>query len=368
MDVVTTARGDIAPGELGYTSMHEHLNTDNAVMTRLIERHTGASLPTEMLELRIDNLAFLRDSGAAASPDCKTAGDIGFTVAELKFFKEIGGNAICDASPIGMRGDVRDLRTASEEAGVHIVFATGLYTVGTRPNEFDDMDEDDLVDFFTREVSDGVGDTAIRPGFLKCALSATDPSAPLHDAEVTTLRALATVSVDTGLSLQVHTAFPMSHAQVLQCVAIALGAGMSPERLVMIHMDSFLRPWDALDAYVADITTPRTVSTELPRVILDQGVNIGFDSWGATTAILPDDFDRAKGLVDLLNAGHADRIVLGHDNFTKAHGKSYGHYGFTRFPQFIPPVLNRLGFDDDVYRRLVVDNPARILTHCRRPR
>ncbi|MGC7102549.1 hypothetical protein ACPZ19_48435 [Amycolatopsis lurida] len=79
--------------------------------------------------------------------------------------------------------------------------------------------------------------------------------------------------------------------------------------------------------------------------------------------LLPDDFDRAKGSVDLLHAGYGDRIVLGHDNFTKAHGKSYGYYGFTRFPQFIPPILTRLGFDDDVYRRLVVDNPARVLAH-----
>jgi hypothetical protein len=116
--------------------MHEHLNTDNAVMARLIERYTGTTLPPEMLELRIDNLAFLRDSGAGASPDCRTAGD--------------------------------------------------------------------------------VGDTGIRPGFLKCARSATDPAAALPDTEVTVLRALARVSADTGLSLQVHTAFPMSDAQVVQ--------------------------------------------------------------------------------------------------------------------------------------------------------
>jgi phosphotriesterase-related protein len=363
MSVVTTVRGDIAPDQLGYTSMHEHLNTDNALMARVVERYTGARLPDELGELRIDNLAFLRDSGAAASKECSTAGDVDFTVAELNFFKEVGGTAICDASPIGLRGDVRDLRAASERSGVHVVFATGLYTVDTRPAGFEQRDEDDLVEFFTREVTEGVEDTGIRPGFLKCALSATEPTAPLYDTEVATLRALGRVSAATGLSLHVHTAFPMSDAQVLQGVEIALGAGVEPRRLVMIHMDSFLRPWDALAAYVSDMDTARNVTTALQRAILDQGVNIGFDSWSATTAILPDDYDRMKGLVDLLRGGYGDRIVLGHDTFTKAHSKTYGYYGFTRFPQFIPPMLAQLGFSDDVYRRLVVDNPARILAH-----
>lgn len=363
MSVVTTVRGDIAPGELGYTSMHEHLNTDLALMTALIKRYGAAPVPPELLELRSDNLAFLREAGAFASQDCRTAGDVDYTVAELEYFKQVGGATVCDASPIGLRGDVRDLQEASERADVHVVFATGLYVADARPEGFENMDEDDLVAFFTREVSEGVDGTGIRPGFLKCALSAVDPTAELHGSEVATLRALGRVSIATGLSLHVHTAFPMSHEQVLKGVGIALGTGMEPDRLVMIHMDSFLRPWDALTSYVDDMDAARNISTGLQRAILDRGVNIGFDSWSATTAILPDDYDRLKGLVDLLRTGYGDRIVLGHDTATKAHGKSYGYYGFTRFPQFVPGMLRQLGFDDDVYRQLVVDNPARILTH-----
>ena len=363
MSVVTTVRGDIAPDQLGYTTVHEHLGADFSIMTKLMARYGAPQIPDAMLELRPDNMAFLRDGGYASSKDCATSGDIDYAAAELGYFKEIGGNAVCDASPIGLRGDPCDLLAASEKADVHVVFATGLYVADARPPRFDDFGEEQQVAFFTEEVIRGVENTGLRPGLLKCALSSTDPGAELYEIELATLRALGRVSAATGLSLHVHTAFPMSMAQVLAGIEIALSTGMSPDRLVMIHMDSFLRPWGALDSYVADISSQLTVSTELPRKVLDYGVNIGFDSWSSTISILPSDYDRAKGLVDLLRAGYGARIVLGHDNYTKAHGKSYGYYGFTRFGQFLPPILTQLGFDDTVYRQLVVDNPARILAH-----
>ncbi|MFE3825358.1 phosphotriesterase [Streptomyces sp. NPDC059092] len=363
MSVITTVRGDIAPADLGYTSMHEHLNADMSLMLALAERYGAPPMPADQLTLKNENLAFLRDGGAALSSESSTVGDIDFTTAELGYFSRIGGRAVCDASPIGLRGDVRALRTASERADVHVVFATGLYVADARPAGYQDMTEDEQVAFFRREVTDGVGDTGLRPGFLKCALSTTDPSAPLQLAETTTLRAIARVSAETGLSVHVHTAFPMSLTQVLAGVDIALDAGMSVDRLVMMHMDSFFRPWDAMAAYVGDMETPRTITTETARAVLDRGANVGLDAWSSTVALLPDDFDRMKGLVDLLRGGYGDQIVLGHDTTSKPHGKSYGGYGYTRFGQFVPPMLRQLGFDDDAYRRLVIDNPARILAH-----
>lgn len=363
MSTVTTVRGDIQPEELGYTTMHEHLNTSFALMADLMKRYGAPTIPQSLLQLRPDNLAFLRDGGYAASEECWTKGDVDYTVTELDYFKQIGGKAVVDASPIGLRGDVRELRAASERSDVHVVFATGLYVADARPAEYAGWSEETQLAFFAAEVTDGVTGTGIRPGILKCALSTTDPTAALNEVELSTLRALGRLSVETGLSVHVHTAFPMSAAQVLQGVEVALATGMDPDRLVMIHLDSFLRPWGTLDRYVADMDVALNVSTQLHRDVLGYGVNIGFDSWSSTVNLLPSDDDRLKGLVDLIRAGHGSRIVLGHDNATKSHGKSYGYYGFTKFGQFIPPLLTQLGFGDEVYRALVVDNPARILAH-----
>lgn len=363
MSVITTVRGDIDPADLGYTSMHEHLNIDTTLMQRLLNRYGASPMPPEMLTLEYSNLAFLRDGGAAFSPQSSTLGDVDYAVGELRYFAQIGGHAVVDASPIGLRGDVRVLRDASEQSGLHLVTATGLYVADVRPQGLENPSEQEQYALFLREVTQGIDDTGIRPGILKCAMSATVPSAPLNDVELKTLRALARVSAETGLSLHVHTAFPMSARQVLDTVDAAIDAGVTPDRLVMMHMDSFLRPWDAMTGYIGDMDTPRNISTETPREVLDRGAYIGFDSWSSTVAVLPDDYDRVKGLVDLIRRGYGAQIGLGHDTTSKPHGRSYGGYGYTRFGQFVPPLLASLGFGDEVFRQLVVDNPARILAH-----
>lgn len=91
MSVVTTIRGDIATEELGYTSMHEHLNAEFSLMANLVKRYGAPEVPAALLELRTDNPAFLRDFGAIMSPACATAGDIDFTAAEFTYFKTVAG-------------------------------------------------------------------------------------------------------------------------------------------------------------------------------------------------------------------------------------------------------------------------------------
>lgn len=357
MRTVTTVCGEFPADQLGVTSMHEHLNADFPALTA----HSGVSFPPEILALELENMAFLRDAGYAFSTEAVTLGDVDYTRTELGYFHRAGGRAIVDATPIGARGDVRDLRAASEGAGVHVLFATGLYVSGSRPSGYVELTQEQQYAAFSAEVEEGVGSTGLRPGILKCALSCAAPTDRLRPDEVATLSALARVSAASGLSLQVHTAFPMSVEQVTTAVEIALSAGMPADKLVMIHMDSFLRPWDAVDRYLNDPDETLTVSNRTARAVLEYGVNIGFDSWGTTVSVLPSDLDRVKGLVELLRDGWGPRIVLGHDNATKPHGRSYGGYGFTRFGSFLPPMLAKAGFADDVYTTLVVDNPARIL-------
>lgn len=106
----------------------------------------------------------------------------------------------------------------------------------------------------------------------------------------------------------------------------------------------------------------RTISNELSLRILEKGINIGYDSWGTPfTSYLPDDYDRIKGLVELLRKGYESQIVFGHDVLGKAVGIMNGYYGFIRFAQFLPSMLKPMGFSDDVIRKMMVENPARIL-------
>jgi len=364
MATITTVRGEIDPSELGMTSMHEHINGDMELLTILAERFSAAAPPAEMLTLVNENLALLRSGAQIFSRESMTSGDVDYTVTELEHFRRIGGHGIVDASPIGIRGDVKQLREASERSNVHIVCATGLYTVAQRPERFQGWTEDQQFEHFLQEVTEGIDGSDVRAGILKCALSATSAQAALPEEELTTLRACARVAAETGVSLHVHSAFPMTTDHILSGLSLLLDdMNLDPGRVVMMHMDSFLRAWDSRRAYLASIETVKTVNTDGLERVLDRGVTIGFDSWGTEVEILPQDDDRLKGLVHLVKKGYDSQIVLGHDVTQKPQGVSYGGYGFTWFPQLVSRTFDQLGIAEECYQRLTVDNPARVLTH-----
>lgn len=362
MKRITTVRGDISPDELGFTTMHEHTICDLSFMKNQIG--FIPPIPPEMLALKPENYAFLRSGAGIFSDECSTLGNVDYLVKELKAFKKIGGNAVVDASPIGLRGNVNDLKKASELAGVHIICATGLYHAMAQPKEFMSQSEEELINYFEKEINEGIDGTDIKPGFLKCALNVLNTDNTLHELELKTLRACAKVAAKTGMSLHVHTAVPLTCDHILQGVDIALNeCGMKADKLYMMHLDAFLRTPAKISDYYSNIESVRGVNTELQTKVLESGVNIGFDSWTALVSTLPDDYDRVKGLVDLLKKGYSSQIVLGHDIYDKSRGVTYGYTGFTGFAGFVLPILKQLGFGDDVISNLTVENPARILAY-----
>jgi len=359
---ITTVTGDIAPEKLGYTTIHEHTICDLTFLRKALG--FTPQLPAEMLALKPENYAALRAGLGLFSDECSTQGDIDYMVKELKAFKNVGGNAVCDASPIGFRGNIRDLKKASEEAGVYIVCATGLYHALAQPKEFLTKSEKELFDHFQKEITEGIDGTTIKPGFLKCALQNLNADKTINEIELKTLRACSKVSAKSGMSLHVHTNRPLTMDHILQAVDIATTeCGMKPEKLHVMHLDSFLRVPANIADYYSNLETVRTVRTDLQVEVLKRGCSIGFDSWNSLIDILPDDFDRLKGLIDLLQKGYASQIALGHDTYDKSRGVSYGYTGFTGFTRTVIPVLKQLKAGDEYIAKLTVENPARLLAY-----
>ena len=362
MKRITTVRGDITPSELGFTSMHEHTIGDLSFLRNTLP--FIPPIPKEMLTLIPENYAFLRSGAALFSDECSTLGDVDYMVKELQAFKRIGGNAVVDASPIGLRGNGNDLKAASELADVHIICATGLYHAAAQPKEFMIKNEEELIAYFVKEINEGMDGTDIKPGFLKCALQNLNPDNTIHELELKTLRACAKVAASTGMSLHVHTNVPITCEHILQAIDIATKeCGMKQDRLHIMHLDSFLRTPASIADYYSNVESVRGVNTDLQTKVLERGVNIGFDSWCMLVNTLPDDYDRVKGLADLLRKGYASQIVLGHDIYDKSRGVTYGYTGFTGFAGFVLPILRQLGFGEAVISKLTVENPARILAY-----
>ncbi|HZG87981.1 hypothetical protein [Paenibacillus sp.] len=358
---ITTVLGDIPPEELGYTTAHEHVLADITLLGREVMHHKG-NIPAEMLELRMENLASLRQGMSIFSDDCSLAGDIDFAVAEFKAFQRIGGRSVVDASPIGLRAPAELLKEAAQRSGIHLVTCTGIYYAAARPDEYIGKDDRFMYEVFKKEIENGIDGTDVKPGFLKCAVNTINKDGSLEKSELDALRAQARLSNETGLSVHVHTGYPMTNEHLYEVVDVALKeCGMNPDRLLMMHQDQFLRRGNENHAYLANPETGRNVNTDYLEKILDQGVYVGFDSWGTYVTTLPDDYDRLKGLIAILKKGYGSQIVCGHDCSTKAYGKTAGSYGYTRFPEMLGQ-LHAFGLSEEV-RKLTVENPANLLAY-----
>lgn len=366
MAKITTVRGDISPSDLGLTSMHSHTLIDFSLVTEPL-RSMMDSLPPERMTFKPENFAFFRSGVYLFSDEYPIYDDVDFLTAELNAFKKVGGNSICDASPIGLRINPMGMKKASEASGVNIICATGIYTALSRPAEFMGKTEEYILSRFEKEINGGINGTDIKPGFLKCAIN-TPNNDNIDESELTSVRACAKIAAENGMSLHVHSAYPLTDDHILKAADIVLNeCGVKPERLLMMHMDAFLTSPVSIMEYVADINATRKINTDLQARLLDKGINIGFDTWGApmdnAMYQLPNDYERLKGLVDLLKKGYASQIVLGNDTVGKYCGVACGNYGYTRELEFVPSMLTQLGFGQDVIDKLLVENPARILAY-----
>lgn len=368
MKTIKTVCGEIKPEELGFTSMHEHLLCDfTEMMKNSIEPEARAQIeyiPESMLALNMENLYALRSGMGSFSKDCATLYDMDYMIGELKAFGAMGGKTIVDASPMAAKSkkDLRGLQELSEKSGIHVVTCTGLYTARTQPEEYKTMPEDDLAKLFRRQMEEGMDDTDIKPGFMKCAINVVGDCMGVDSSEIKAVRACAKVAAETGCSIHIHNGYPMGMNECVPVAQMVLELGVSPEKLLMLHMDSLiLRPHTDLE-YISDFHTKKTVDIDLMLQLLDMGVNVGFDSWDMQVGGFPTNADRLKALVELLKKGYGKQIVMGHDAYNKSRGVAYGYTGYTGFIRNALPTLRQLGFEKEV-EMLTVENPARILAY-----
>lgn len=361
--IIRTVCGNISPQDLGFTDMHEHTISDLSQLVTA-QRMYKDMIPPDMLRAHPENLAFLRSGVGLFSDDCATIDDFAWLTKELEFFRDkAGGNAIVDASPIPMRGDVRLIQKASKATGVHVIVATGLYYQNGRSDKYLQMKESDVYAMCKDEIHFGIGDTGVFPGVLKCGMSSQGPGSKIPACEWATLRALSKLSAETGMSLHVHTAVPMTPEQVLSVAQCAYDHGVKPDRLYMMHLDQYLRTPYEISDYIRNFDVSRSVNIDLQCKLLDTGCTIGFDSWDSLVYILPDNYDRLKALIELMRRGYADQIVLGHDVTDKSHSASFGYSGFAGFATSCIQELYSYAdvIDMDDIDKLVYDNPAKLL-------
>lgn len=316
---IPTVRGtELSADELGHTLMHEHVFVLNAEIEQ--------NYPWEWQEEKL----------------------IGEAVEKLESAYDAGVRTIVDLTVIGLGRDVRRVRQVAEQVRINIVPATGLYTYDDVPMFFKFRGPgllidgpDRLIDYMVRDLTEGIADTGIRAGIIKCATDAQGVTPGVERV----LRAAARAHRETGAPITTHT-----HAGTergLEQLDIFRQEGVDFGKVVIGHSGD-------------------TTDLDYLRRLLDHGVMIGMDRFGLDLML---NFEsRVQTVVTLVEQGFADQIVLSHDasvytqNFDiEAKQRLLPNWNYEHIHREVLPALRERGVTDDQVEQMLVRNPGRIL-------
>jgi phosphotriesterase-related protein len=350
---VMTVLGAVAPDRLGVTLPHEHLFSDITCLcpAPLDESHR------EFLERPVEMgiLGLIRRDPLFNRDNCLLA-DVDLAIEEVLEFKKLGGGTIVDVTPEEVVGrDPVALRAVAMATGVNIVCGCGQYLHFIHPPSVAEKSEDSLAEALVCELTEGIGDTGVRPGLI----GEIGTSDPIHPQEAKMLRAAARAQKRTGAAISVHCNLGTRTGGEVLRVLDAAGADLS--RVVLGHVDFALGHLDlSLDGAV-----------RYHRQLGSSGCFIEYDTVGADGYFrgtgaerpfwAPSDRQRAEAIARLLAAGLGDQLLISHDVCLKHYLLHYGGFGYGHILREFTHNLKDAGVGDADIRRLLVHNPARML-------
>lgn len=303
---VQTVLGLIEPGTMGVTDSHDHL--------------------------------FLR---TPAIPG-QEFDDLEAMTEEVQAARASGIETIVEWTPIGLGRQPAKLRALSAATGVHIVASTGYHRDAHYPpgHWVFEASVEELTNRIASDVSQGmhpadwIGSTALdaaRAGAIKAGASYQR----VTRAEERRFVAAAVGSRATGAPVLVHTEIGTAGQEIVDLLE---RHGVSPERIIMAHLD-------------------RNPDPEVHIEIAARGVTVEYDTPGRIK------YGPDSRLLDLIEAvvaaGHLDRLLLGLDMGRRDYFRVFDGGPGLRYlmDTFVPRLRRRIG--EAAVDRILRANPAR---------
>jgi len=252
--MVNTVRGAISAGDLGNTSVHEHI--------------VGA---------------------LTATPPEFIAGENDFAAAELIRAKAAGLDTIVEVSPYA---DINQIKNIAARVPLNIVACTGFYCHWT--DEQREYPTGRFLEHILNEAENGIGGSDVKPGVIKIASYRPN----LLPCEVRALTAAGLAQSKTGLPLCVHSA---TGAKYQQYLIEAAGADM--EKVYFSHLES---PTDREN---------RTLDMQIEYIIdiMRRGSYVSFN--GFLYPLYLDPAELAEMVTRVIERGFANKLLLSLDCF-----------------------------------------------------
>ena len=312
--VIRTILRDMAPAELAHGSVlfHEHMSLGLAFWDQMLP-----GIPDAQRETFIgpaDEPYFMQDTG--------------MMVAELRAALGEGVSALVDGGHADMGRDLAFLRSVSEQSGMPIVASGGYYIDPFYPQEVRNGTDDEIAE------SLAAGAAAERWG----AFGEIGSSEEMTADERKMLRAVGKAHLATNLPIFTHTANGLEAETQLDVLE---SVGVSADRIAIGHMGGLEDP-----------------EATVHRALAARGAYVGFDRLGGGPEA---DGHKVPMVQAMLDAGHAERVLLASDFALASDTQRRGGAGYAKtITQFVP-MLREAGVDDATIRTLTIDNPLRFM-------
>ena len=265
-------------------------------------------------------------------------------IAELAPLKNLGIDTILDPTVLGLGRYLPRVQRVAEQVDVNIIVATGLYTYNEIPFQFHytgpgllfDVPEP-LTELFLKDLREGIADTGVRAGFLKCAIEEQGLTPGVERA----MRAVGAASSESGAPVTVHTNPHTGSGLVAQRVLAEEGVDLS--KVVIGHSGD-------------------TTDLEYLMKVADAGSYLGMDRFGLDV-LLPFD-ERVATVLELLRRGYAERMVLAHDAACfidwfdpEAKRQAVPNWNYRHISEDVIPALLEGGASEADIETMLVTNP-----------
>jgi phosphotriesterase-related protein len=321
MASVETVRGPIDTAALGTVLMHEHVFV---LGTEVRDNYPG--FPD-----RWDEDVRVQDA-----------------VSKLTAMTQRGIDTIVDPTVIGLGRYLPRIQRINALVEVNIVVATGIYTYNDVPFQFHYPTPDGgepMVDLFVRDIREGIADTGVKAGVLKCAIEEPGLTAGVERV----MRAVGRAHLSTGTPITVHT---------------------NPHTRSGLEVQRVLREEDVDLTKVVIGHSGDSTDLDYLCELADAGSYLGMDRFGLDV-LLPFE-DRVNTVAELARRGYAEKVVLAHDAScyidwfsadTKAAMAPNWHY--THISDDVLPALLDRGVTEAQIATMLVDNPRRYFESAR---
>jgi len=298
-----TVRGSIPASEFGKVLAHEHVMCD-FIGAKETGRHRYN--PDEVVETM---LPFLQD------------------------LKERGFKSFVDCTPAYIGRDVEVLQRLAELTDLHILTNTGYYGAANDkfvPSHAFTETTEQLAARWIIEWEQGIDGTKIKPGFIKIGVDA----GPLSEIDQKLVQAAAKTHLQTGLTIACHTGEAQAALEVLENVR---HEGVDPSALIIVHADGI---------------TDQKVHFQIAAA----GVWVEYDGVNSNS------IEKHVQLIkEMLKKGYENQLLLSHDAGWYQVGEPNGGKvrSYNAISDQLIPALKNTSVDDAMFRKLLIDNPAR---------